>query len=167
MVGDRTLNAVGAAVCFGALAYGILWLQMRLDLEPCPLCILDRVAFSTAGVMFLLAALHGPRGNGRRVYAGLTLVPLAFGLAVAGRHLWLQSLPADQVPACGGSLDYMLDNFPLGQVVDMVLRGSGSCADIQWQFLGFSIPAWTLFLFVVLTLIALVQLFRPVERRLF
>lgn len=167
MVGDRTLNAAGAAVCFGALAYGIFWLQMRLELEPCPLCILDRVAFSTAGVLFLLAALHGPRGNGRRIYAALTLVPLAFGLAVGGRHLWLQSLPADQVPACGPSLEYMLENFPLQRAVDLVLRGSGSCADIQWQFLGLSIPAWTLFLFVVLTLIALVQLFRPVERRLF
>ncbi|MFW5970187.1 MAG: disulfide bond formation protein B [Halofilum sp. (in: g-proteobacteria)] len=167
MVGERTLNAAGAAICFGALAYGILWLQMRLELEPCPLCILDRVAFSVAGVLFLLAALHGPRGTGRRVYAALTLVPLAFGLAVAGRHLWLQSLPSDEVPACGGSLDYMLETFSLGKVIDMVVQGSGSCADIEWQFLGLSIPAWTLVLFVLLTLIALVQLFRPVERRLF
>lgn len=167
MAVDRALNAAGAAVCLGALAYGIFWLQMRLDLEPCPLCILDRIAFSVAGVLFLLAALHGPRGRGRRVYAGLTLVPLAFGLAVAGRHVWLQGLPPDQVPACGPSLDYMLDNFPLQRAIELVLRGSGSCADTQWQFLTLSIPVWTLLLFVLLTLIALVQLFRPVERRLF
>ena len=167
MAGDRLLNAAGAAICFGALGYGILWLQYRLGLEPCPLCVLDRVAFATAGVLFLLAALHGPRGIGRRIYAALTLVPLAFGLAVGGRHLWLQGLPADQVPACGPSLDYMLANFPLQQVIDLVLRGSGSCADIQWQFLGLSIPAWTLGLFGLLTGIALVGLLRPIERRLF
>ena len=167
MKSDRILGGLGAGICIGALLYGVLWLQMQLQLEPCPLCILDRVAFAAAGVVFLLAALHAPRGQGRRVYAGLVLIPLAFGLAVAGRHLWLQSLPAGQVPACGPSLDYMLENFPLQRVVDLVLRGSGSCAEIQWQFLGLSIAAWTFVLFVLLTMIGLILLLKPVERRLF
>lgn len=162
---DRWWNLVGAAVCFGALAYGILWLQMHLGLEPCPLCVLDRVAFAVAGVIFLLAGLHGPRGRARRAWALLALLPLAFGLAVGGRHLWLQRLPADQVPACGPSLDYMLQHFPLQRVVDLVLRGSGSCADIQWRFLGGSIADWTFGLFVFLTAIALVLLLRPLDRR--
>ena len=165
MSADRWWNAVGAAVCFGALAYGIGWLQMRLGLEPCPLCVLDRLAFGVAGLIFLLAALHGPHGRGRRVWAVLTLLPLVFGLAVGGRHLWLQSLPAGQVPACGPSLEYMLQNFPVQRVLDLVLRGSGSCADVQWQFLGGSIAAWTFALFVLLTAIALVLVLRPLERR--
>lgn len=165
MAVDRWFNALGAFICFGALGYAIVWLQLQMGLEPCPLCVLDRVAFALAGLLFLLAALHGSRGNGRRVYAALTLLPLAFGVATAGRHVWLQSLPSGEVPACGPSLDYMLAHFPLQRVIDLVLRGSGSCADIQWQFIGLSLAAWTLVLFVALVLIAVGLLLAPVERR--
>lgn len=164
---DRGFSLTGLLICAGALLYAVLWLQGQRGLEPCPLCVLDRVAFAAAGLMFLLRVLHAPRGRGQRVYAGLALVPIAFGLAVGGRHLWLQSLPPGQVPACGPTLGYMVDNFPLQRIVDLVLRGSGSCADIQWQFLGLSIPAWTFILFVLLALLALVLLFKPRPRRLF
>jgi disulfide bond formation protein DsbB len=164
---DRGFSLTGLLICAGALLYAVLWLQGQRGLEPCPLCVLDRVVFAAVGVVFLLSTLHAPRGRGQRVYAGLALVPIAFGLAVGGRHLWLQSLPPGQVPACGPTLGYMVDNFPLQRIVDLVLRGSGSCADIQWQFLGLSIPAWTFILFVLLALIALVLLFKPRPRRLF
>ncbi len=161
---ERWANAAGAAVCMGALVYAIVWLQMLRGLEPCPLCILDRVAFAIAAVVFLLAALHGPGSRGRRLYAVGALVPLIFGLGTAGRHVWLQQLPADQVPACGPSLGYMLENFPLQRAIDLVLRGSGSCADIQWQFLGGSIADWTLILFVGLALLAGWLLVKPAPR---
>lgn len=161
---ERWGNAAGAAVCIAALVYAIVWLQMFRGLEPCPLCILDRVAFATAAVVFLLAALHGPGSLGRRIYAAVALVPLIFGLGTAGRHVWLQQLPADQVPACGPSLGYMMETFPLQRVIDLVLRGSGSCAEIQWQFLGGSIAQWTLILFVGLTLIAGWLLLKPAPR---
>lgn len=161
MPGARLAFAGGAAVCFGAIAYAILWLQHGLGLEPCPLCVLDRVAFALAGLVFLLAALHGPGRMGRRVYAAVAVPPLAFGLGVAGRHVWLQHLPAERVPACGPSLDYILENFPLQRALDLVLRGSGSCAEIQWRFLGLSIPEWTLALFAVLTVSSIVLLIRP------
>lgn len=157
----RLANAIAAAACFGAIAYAVAWLQWGLGLEPCPLCVLDRVAFALAGLVFLLAVLHGPGALGRRVYAGLALLPLAFGVGVAGRHVWLQHLPEDQVPACGPSLDYILDNFPLQQALDLVLRGSGSCASVQWQFLGLSIPEWTLGLFLALSLFAVAIVVRP------
>lgn len=161
---ERWANAAGAVVCMGALVYAIVWLQMLRGLEPCPLCILDRVAFAIAAVVFMLAALHGPGSRGRRLYAVGALVPLIFGLGTAGRHVWLQHLPADQVPACGPSLGYMLDNFPLQRAIDLVLRGSGSCADIQWQFLGGSIAEWTLILFAGLALLAGWLLVKPAPR---
>lgn len=161
---ERWTNAAGAAVCMGALVYAIVWLQMLRGLEPCPLCILDRVAFAIAAVVFMLAALHGPGSRGRRLYAVGALVPLIFGLGTAGRHVWLQHLPADQVPACGPSLGYMLNNFPLQRAIDLVLRGSGSCADIQWQFLGGSIAEWTLILFAGLALLAGWLLVKPAPR---
>jgi len=164
---ERLANATAAAVCIGALLYGILWLQQGLGLEPCPLCVLDRVAFAVAAAIFLLAALHGPGKLGRRVYAAAALCPLLFGIGVATRHVWLQHLPAGQVPACGPSLDYILENFPLSRGLDLILRGSGECATVHWRFAGLSIPEWTLILFVGLGILALWLLFRRGERRLF
>lgn len=157
---ERAANFAGAAACIAALVYAIVWLQVYRGLEPCPLCVLDRVAFAIAAAVFLLAALHGPGALGRRLYALAALVPLAFGVAIAGRHVWLQHLPADQVPACGPSFEYLVESFPLSQALGMILRGSGSCAEVQWRFLALSIPEWTLVLFVALALLALWLLLR-------
>ena len=96
---------------------------------------------------------------GRRVYGFLLLLVAGTGAAIAGRHVWLQQLPEDQVPTCGPGLNFILENFPINQAIDMVLRGSGECADVLWTFLGLSIPGWTLVAFVVMILVALRQLF--------
>lgn len=160
---DRLLAAVAAAICFGSVIYAVLWLEGQLGLEPCPLCVLDRVAFILAGTIFVLAALHGPGVAGQRVYAVLALVPLTTGIGIAGRHVWLQHLPADRVPACGPDIDYILDSFPFTQALELILRGSGSCAEIQWRFIGLSIPEWTLIVFLGLALLAVSLLLRPVR----
>jgi len=164
---ERVANAAAAAVCIGALLYAILWLQQGLGLEPCPLCILDRVAFAVAAVVFLLAALQGPGAFGRRVYAAVALCPLVFGIGVASRHVWLQHLPKGQVPACGPSLDYILQNFPLSRGLDLILRGSGECATVHWRFVGLSIPEWTLILFLGLSALSLWLLLRRASPRPF
>lgn len=160
---DRLVAALAAAICFGVVIYAVLWLEGRLGLEPCPLCVLDRIAFVIAGTIFVLAALHGPAAAGQRVYAVLALLPLTAGIGIAGRHVWLQHLPADRVPACGPDLDYILESFPFTQALELILRGSGSCAEIQWQFIGLSIPEWTLILFLGLALLATWLLLRPVR----
>lgn len=157
----RLANALAAALCFAAIAYAVGWLQLVGGLAPCPLCVVDRAAFAVAGVVFLIAALHDPPRTGRRLYALAALLAVGLGLVSAGRHVWLQHLPAEQVPACGPSLGYMVSNFPLSEAVALVLKGSGSCAEIQWQFLGLSIPEWTLGLFVVLALFALATVVHP------
>ena len=96
------------------------------------------------GIVFLIAAIHNPAGGARRVYAGLLGLVTAFGVVVAGRHVWLQHLPSDEIPACGPGLDYMWENFPLADVINMVFKGSGECATVDWTFLGLSMPAWVL-----------------------
>jgi disulfide bond formation protein DsbB len=73
-----------------------------------------------------------------------------FGIGVASRHIWIQHLPPDQVPACGPGLDYMLDNFPMSQVLKELLHGSGECAHRGWSFLGLGIPEWSLLWYVLL-----------------
>jgi disulfide bond formation protein DsbB len=137
-----------------------LFLQSHYHLEPCPLCIFQRIAVMSAGAVALVAALHNPEATGRRLYAALTLVATLVGMGVAGRHVWLQHLPADEVPECGPGLNYWLDTFPLTDVIQKVLRGSGECAKIDWTFLGFSLPELTLSMFTGMTVVVLWQLVR-------
>lgn len=139
--GRRALNFAGFAVCAGLMGFA-LYAQHVLLLEPCPLCVLQRVATIALGLIFLVAALHHPGSWGRPVYAFLIFVAAGSGAAVAGWHWRLQNLPASEVPACGPGLDYMLDNFPLAEALQMVFKGSGECADVVWSFLGLSMPAW-------------------------
>ena len=139
----RWTNAGGFLICVALMAYA-LYAQHQLMLEPCPLCVLQRVAVIALGAVFLVAALHNPAGGWRWLYVVLVGLAASFGIAVAGYHVWMQNLPEDRVPACGPGLDYMLENFPLTEVVTMVLRGSGDCATVDWQFLGLSMPAWVL-----------------------
>lgn len=154
----------GAFCCAALLAYA-LFAQYQLGKDPCPLCILQRVAFIAMGVFFLIGALHGPRAGGRKVYAILVAIAGSIGAAIAGRHVWLTHLPADEVPSCGPGLTYMLDTFPLGKTLSMVLTGSGECAKIDWQFLGLSMPAWCLIWFVGLVVFALIAAWRREKSR--
>lgn len=131
-----------------------------MGLEPCPLCWLQRFGFMGAGLVSLLALLHGPSGFGSRVYGFLLVLTAGSGLGVAGRQLWLQSLPPDQVPACGPSVDYLLDVLPWFEVLQTALRGTGDCAEVSWRFLGLSIPGWTAVFFTLVILIGLVMMFR-------
>ena len=151
---QRVLLAGGFAACVALMATA-LWLQHVEGLEPCPLCVLQRGAVIVLGVVMLAGAVHDPGTVGRRAYGVLITVAAIAGAGVAGRHVWLQSLPPGQAPECGPGLEYMLGAFPLTDVIEMVLRGSGECAEVQWTFLSLSIPEWTLLMFVAFTLFGL------------
>ena len=115
LAGDRAGNFAGFAVCIALLGYA-LYSQHALGLEPCPLCILQRIAVLATGLVFLGAALH----------------------------VWITAQPPGTVAECGASLDYMLDVLPLREVLAKVLTGSGECGKVEWRFLGLSMPAWVL-----------------------
>lgn len=159
MISTRAWFAAIAVACIGLVGFA-LYLEHRAFLDPCPLCIFQRVAFICMGVFSVLAFIHGPGRVGYRVYAVFVALGGAFGAAIAGRHIWLQNLPADQVPECGPGLGYMLENFPLSEVLETVLTGSGSCADVSWSFLGLSMPWWTLIWYGGLGILALWAGFR-------
>lgn len=144
---SRPLFLAGFIACVLLMA-AALYLQYVSGLEPCPLCILQRIAVIALGFVFLVAALHNPGRVGQRIYAVLLILAAAGGAAVAGRHVWLENLPEDRVPSCGPGMDYMLENFPLTRTLELVLRGSGECAEVSWRMLGLSIPSWTLIAFV-------------------
>ena len=149
MINTRYGYIGGAAICAALFVFG-LYLQHVAGQEPCPLCIFQRVAFIALGLVFLAAALHGPGKTGAIVYAVLGGIFAATGAGLASRHVWLQSLPADQVPACGPGLSYMLEQFPLMRMLQSVLAGSGECAEAGWKFLGLTIAGWSLVWFVLL-----------------
>jgi protein dithiol:quinone oxidoreductase len=140
---SRQGNLLGFAACVGLLAYAY-YAQMVLHLEPCPLCIFQRVGVFALGVLFLIAATHDPVGWGRRVYALLLAAAALSTIGVAVRHLYIQNLPEGSIPACGASLDFMLKVFSLSEVLVKVLTGSGECAKVTWTFLGLAMPAWVL-----------------------
>jgi disulfide bond formation protein DsbB len=147
---QRWLLACGSALCAAMMATA-LYFQHVKGLEPCPLCIIQRVIVIALGVVMLVAAVHNPARVGRRLYGALIVLIAAAGVGVAGRHVWLQSLPPDQVPECGPGLEYLLNTFPLVETLEMVFKGSGECAEVLWTFLGLSIPGWTLVMFTAMT----------------
>lgn len=145
----RIAYFLGFAVSAALIAYA-LYLQYVEQLEPCPLCVFQRVCMIGMGLVFLIASIQNPRRIGAAVYAVLQLLIGGTGVALATRHVWLQSLPKDQVPACGMGLNYMLEMLPLTEVLKKVLEGSGECAEKGWEFLHLSIPGWTLVFFVAM-----------------
>lgn len=161
----RHWSLAGLAFCALMMAVA-LGLEHLGGLAPCPLCIFQRVAVLAAGAVFAVAAIHDPRGRGGAVAYGLAaLAAVGAGIGLAGRHLWLQSLPADEVPSCGPGLDYMMEVLPLQEVVAMVLNASGECAEISARLLGLSLPGWTLIGFLVLALAPLGLLAGALRRR--
>lgn len=155
----RPTNLLGFLVCAGMLAFAY-YAQAHLHLEPCPLCIFQRIGVAAIGLVFLLAVLQNPKGWGSRVYGVLILIAAAATMGVAARHVWIQHLPADQVPTCGANLNYLLDIFPLTEVIRTVLTGSGECAKVTWTFIGLSMPTWVGIAAVGLGILGLAANFR-------
>lgn len=161
MFSYRSLAFIGLVICIAAMLFAVLYLENTLYLDPCPLCILDRVVIIALGVIFFIACLHGPRTIFTKIY-GLLCILLSFiGIALASRHIWLQNLPKDQVPECGPDLYYMLETLPIFDVLKKTLTGSGSCADVSWTFANLTIPEQTLILFVFLLILSVIQTLRP------
>jgi disulfide bond formation protein DsbB len=136
------------------------YMEGVLGLAACPLCMTQRAFVGLWGLIALLAALHNPGIVGRKVYAALCGLAAIGGGAVAARHIWLQNLPPDQVPACGPSLEYMLDTLPFHETISLVMMGDGNCAETMWTFLGLTIPEQTILLFTAATLVCLWQALR-------
>lgn len=144
-------------LCAALLAVAF-YMEYVMGLEPCPLCWLQRYAFMAMAVVSLVAALHNPAGLTGRAYGLLLTVCSALGLALAGRQLWLQALPEDQVPACGPSVEYLLDVLPWLDVLKTAIRGTGDCAEVLWRFMGLSIAGWTAVFFSLMIVVGMAVL---------
>ena len=141
-----------ASLCILLLGFG-LYLEYARGLEPCPLCIFQRIAYLAIFTTAVIAMIHAPGITFTRIYSGLITLIALTGAAIAARQVWLQHLPPDRVPDCGPGLDYILDTFPLAKALKLILSGSGECAEIQWQFFGLSIAEWSLIMFILIAIL--------------
>lgn len=139
----RLVNVLGFVVCAAMLAYA-LHAQFDLGLDPCPLCIFQRIGVALLGLAFLAAAVHHPKAQGRYLYAALIALFALATLGVAGRQVYIQSLPPGTLPSCGAPLTVLLKFTPLTEVIRKVLTGSGECGEVTWRLLGLAMPAWVL-----------------------
>ncbi|OGA45903.1 MAG: hypothetical protein A3G25_02085 [Betaproteobacteria bacterium RIFCSPLOWO2_12_FULL_63_13] len=155
----RIGNLVGFVACAGMIA-AAYYLQLVRGVEPCPLCIMQRVAMAATGIAFLVATLHHPGRIGAWIYAGLISAVTLIGAGVAGRHLWLQYMPADKRPACGPGLEYLLGTFGPLEGMRRILHGSGECGNVDFTLLGLSIPHWTFLAFIIFAVWAVASALR-------
>ena len=139
----RTHSFLGFCACAFLMSYA-LYAEHFLGLEPCPMCIFQRISTILLGLTFLLGCLPFSGRISRLIISLLIFITSLSGILVASRHVWLQNLPPEKVPGCGPGLDFMVENFALGEVFEMVFSGSGECANVDWSFLGLSMPAWVI-----------------------
>jgi disulfide bond formation protein DsbB len=140
----RLVNLLGFVACVLMLAFAV-YVEKVMHIEPCPLCMFQRVGVAALGLVFLVAAIHHPaKLSDARIYSAAIFLVALFPGYVSARHVYIQSLPPGSVPSCGATLDFMLEVFPLMEVIGKVLTGGGECAKIDWQFLGLSMPVWVL-----------------------
>lgn len=159
MPSRRQLNLLAAIGCAALIAIA-LYMQYAMDLKPCYLCILQRGFVLAIGLVLLIAAIHNPARRGQRLYNSLGMLTALGGAGFSLRQLWLQSLPKDQVPACGPPAEYLFDALPFKEALGLMFRGDGNCAEIQWSLFGISIPGYTLMAFTGLFALCLWQVLR-------
>ena len=141
-------------VACASLLAAAYYFEYVLFLDPCPLCIMQRIAVLMVGLVGLSGFILAKSSFSQKLHSMLMSLSALFGIAVAGRHVWIQNLPADQIPTCGPSLEYMVDTLPWAEVLTVMLRGNGNCADAQWAFMGLSMPLWVLLWFVGFVILA-------------
>jgi protein dithiol:quinone oxidoreductase len=142
----RTGYLISFAMSFGLVALALV-IQTKYNLEPCPLCITQRMFFMGLGVLFLIAAFVKPVTIYARI---LTVLQLATALGGAGwaiRHWYLQAHQGEIIADCGVGFDYMFENFPLKKMFTLIFKGTGDCAAIDWTFLGLTLPQLALIAF--------------------
>ena len=136
------------------------YFEYYLGLDPCPLCMVSRVIVFMLGLFYLLLAIHNPAKLTLKIYHSVLSLLSLLGVLISGRHIYLQSLPADEVPSCGPGLDYMLDTLPMSDVLKEIMHGSGECAEVSWQFLSLSMPSWMLIFYCIVFVISLMPVIK-------
>ena len=161
-IGRRKLALAGFLACGGLILFA-LYLQYFRGLDPCPLCMIQRIFFIALGFVFLVASIANPqRGLARFIGAVAALLALG-GIGFAGRHVWLQWNPPE-LESCTADLFVQLQRLPFGAVIERAIRATGDCAKVDWTLLGLSIAQWSFIWFVILFVLSLAYLVQKPPR---
>ena len=143
----KTGYLMGFVACFGIVILALV-IQTIYKLEPCPLCITQRMFFMGLGVLFLIGAFIKPTSLLQKIFTGLQVLAALGGAGWAMRHWYLQANKESMIADCGVGFDYMFENFPLEKMFKLIFKGTGDCAAIDWTFLGLTLPQLGLISFV-------------------
>ena len=129
--------------------------QYVLGMNPCVLCILQRLCVLAVGLLAIVTAFSSQSSKfARSLSALLIAAPAVYGAGVAAYQIWLQSLPPGTAPSCGAPWTFRLRDWPLFDWFEPIVRGFGNCAEPDYLF-GVVLPVWSIlyFGFVVLLLL--------------
>ena len=143
----RSGYLLGFAACFGTVAMALV-IHTKYNLEPCPLCITQRMFFMGLGILFLIGAFLKPASISQKIFALLQVITALGGAGWAIRHWYLQAHKGEVIADCGVGFDYMFENFPLKKMFTLIFRGTGDCGVIDWTFLGLTLPQLALITFI-------------------
>lgn len=146
----RPLYAYLFIFCLFLLAVSFV-LQFHFHLEPCPLCVIDRIIVFMLALFFAIGLLHNPKACGQKIYSLFGFLLSSLGVVVCARHVWIMHLPPEQV-ACSPGFNYLIDTLPPHEAILTILKGSGECAQHSAISFGLSLPMWTLIAFLILAI---------------
>jgi disulfide bond formation protein DsbB len=159
LLGYRAVN--GFSFLFICVILAIAgYAQIHYQLEPCPLCVMQRILLAILGLLFIFGFLYVGGKRSRQILHSIIFIFALLGIAIASRHIYLQHLPPELAPSCGPGLNFIVKNLSPGEALRMILMGSGECSKIEWHFLGLTIPEWSLICFILLSVAAIIQFFR-------
>ena len=138
---------LGGVACFVTVALALV-IQTIYKLEPCPLCITQRMFFMGLGVLFVIGAFVKPASLLQKIFTFLQVATALGGASWAIRHWYLQAHKGEIIADCGVGFDYMFENFPLKKMFTLIFKGTGDCAAIDWTFLGLTLPQLALITFI-------------------
>ena len=144
---------LGSVACFATVALALVN-QTKYNLEPCPLCITQRLFFMGLGVLFLIGAFVKPASLLQKIFTFLQVATALGGAGWAIRHWYLQAHKGEIIADCGVGFDYMFENFPLKKMFTLIFKGTGDCAAIDWTFLGLTLPQLALITFIAFAIYA-------------
>lgn len=146
--------AMGAG-CVVGLSIALNYLQAKLGLLPCPMCVIQRIFFIAIAVIALIAGAHRPLGLTRRVYDGLLALFALAGLGESGWQVWLTYHP--QLAECGISVEEkFLNSLPIAKWWPAMFEANGDCTSVTWTLFGLSVPELSLIAFILLFALAAV-----------
>lgn len=160
----RMIFFISFLLCCIAFAI-VMYLELVNGLEPCPMCIFQRIVVIVLAIFFLIATVHGPKGHGIRIYSFIFFLICLVGVAIAIRQVWLQSLPPGDAPMCGPGIGYMFENMPFKDFLMAIFKGTGDCAVVHWSFLSLSLAGWAVVFFAILGFFHLWHVFRHLPKR--